>query len=296
MAAMTEQAHQVRDELADAAATRHAADVVQRSRTTFFWAMRRMPRDRREAMFAVYALCREVDDIADEPGGVTEKKAMLARYRDEIGRLYEGRDVELPAIRALAVPVAAHGLARQDFEAVIDGMVTDSEPAVRLADDAALDLYVDRVACAVGRLCCPIFGLPEADRAPLSRALGTALQLTNILRDVREDAARDRVYLPASRIEAVGLGGVPPRELADRPELAPVLEHLSDRVEASFCEADRIMDRIGGASVRPARMMRTAYGRLFDKVKAAGFRPLPKQRVRLGSAEKAMLLLRYGVF
>ncbi len=297
MAAMAQQASGKNIETRDTAAlARHTEAVVSRSRTTFYWAMRRMTPDHRAAMFAIYAYCREIDDIADEPGSAHGKRGQLQRYRDGVEALFSGGDPGLPTLRALAGPVATYNLARADFDALIDGMMTDAAPRIRMADDAALATYVDQVACTVGRLCCPVFGLPIAVHAPLALSLGTALQLTNILRDIREDAARDRIYLPANRLRDVGLENVPAYDLADRRELAPVLDALAGQARQHFEDADTIMAQCDAGQIRPARMMRTAYGRLFDKVVEAGFSPLPAHRVRLGKVEKAILLLRYGVF
>ncbi len=169
--------------------------VVRGAGTSFYRGMRVLPPDRRHAMYAIYAFCRLVDDIADEDGDIADKRARLARWRERIGGLYRG-EADGPVTRVLRAATARFALRREDFVAVIDGMEMDAETAIVAPDLATLDLYCDRVAGAVGRLSVRAFGdaSPAADRVAL--ALGRALQLTNILRDVDEDAARGRLYLP----------------------------------------------------------------------------------------------------
>lgn len=275
-------------------ATANAAETTRRSGTSFYWAMRLLPEPKRSAMFALYAYCREVDDIADGHDSVDAKREALAQYRGDIAALYAGEQTSLGAVGALAPVVGRYQLKAADFLAIVDGMETDAASSVRMADDAALDLYVDRVACAVGRLSCPVFGLPEDVHADLSRALGQALQFTNILRDLREDAARDRIYLPQDRLAAAGLDGLSAAALVDSPDLRPVCDPLVATARAAFAEADRILAGCGSAA-KPARMMREAYGRLFRKVAEAGFAPLPSRRVRLGKPEKLAVMVRHGL-
>ncbi|HWG81056.1 MAG TPA: squalene/phytoene synthase family protein, partial [Stellaceae bacterium] len=163
--------------------------------TSFYWAMRLLPEERREAMFAIYAFCREVDDIADNDAAPAVKRAGLADWRSEVDAIFAG-SASTPLSRVLADVARSYALRREDFLAVIDGMEMDAAADIRAPSLAELDLYCDRVASAVGRLSVRIFGcdLPAADR--VAWALGRALQLTNILRDLAEDAERGRLYLP----------------------------------------------------------------------------------------------------
>ena len=169
--------------------------IVRAAGTSFYRGMRVLPADRRAAMYAVYAFCREVDDIVDDEGDFAGKVPLLAAWRARIAGLYRG-EADGPVTRVLLAAVARYGLRAEDFVAVIDGMQMDAETVIVAPDLATLDLYCDRVAAAVGRLSVRAFGdaSPAADRVAF--ALGRALQLTNILRDVAEDAARGRLYLP----------------------------------------------------------------------------------------------------
>jgi phytoene synthase len=143
--------------------------------------MRILPREQREAMYAVYAFCRAVDDVADDHvDNRQERRAGLDRWRDDIAALYAGR---APArVGDLAEPVRRFGLEQADFLAIIDGMQMDVDEDIRAPDLAALDLYCDRVASAVGRLSVRIFGVPRELGPQLAHHLGRALQLTNICR------------------------------------------------------------------------------------------------------------------
>ena len=181
--------------LTEAESTAYVEAIVRRAGTSFYWAMRRLPEQKRQAMYAIYAFCREVDDIADGADGEEQKRAVLGLWRGEIERLYADRPRNSIAL-ALQRPVAVFGLKKEDFRAVIDGMEMDAQPSIRIPDMDELTLYCDRVACAVGRLSVRVFGLDDDTGRALAFAQGQALQLTNILRDIDEDARNDRLYVP----------------------------------------------------------------------------------------------------
>src|SRR6185312_927314 len=198
--------------------------------TSFYWAMRLLPEARREAMFAIYAFCREVDDIADSNDAPALKRAGLARWRHEIDAIYDDRP-HTPLGRVLADAVDTYGLRRDDFLAVIDGMEMDAAADIRAPSLAELDLYCDRVASAVGRLSVRIFGTdrPAADR--VAGSLGRALQLTNILRDLAEDAARGRLYLPRELLSGQGITEREPEPVLRHARLGAACEQLAEIAE-----------------------------------------------------------------
>src|SRR3569832_317765 len=177
--------------------------------------MRILPADQRDAMFQIYSFCRQVDDIADSDGPREERLAALAQWRDDIDALYAGHP---PArVADYAAAIAKFGMRREDFIAVIDGMEMDVPADIRAPDEQTLDLYCDRVASAVGRLSVKVFGLPEDDGILLAHHLGRALQLTNILRDIDEDAGIGRLYLPREALLHAGItGDEPDKVIADR--------------------------------------------------------------------------------
>ncbi|MBS0268546.1 MAG: squalene/phytoene synthase family protein, partial [Proteobacteria bacterium] len=181
-----------------------AEETPAAASSSFYAAMRVLPRPQREAMYHVYAFCRAVDDVADNGGARELRLADLVQYREDIEELYAtGRRTQ--RTRDLAGPIAQYGLLKDDFIAVIDGMEMDIVRDLRAPEWKVLDLYCDRAASAVGRLSVRIFGMEEGPGIELSHNLGRALQLTNILRDIDEDAAMGRLYLPKEALRECGL-------------------------------------------------------------------------------------------
>jgi squalene synthase HpnD len=280
--------------VADAHTWAPVETAVRASGTSFYWAMRLLRQRKRRAMFAIYAFCREVDDIADEPGDANEKRARLETWRRAIQDFYSGV-AGTPLTKALAESVAAFGLRKRDFLAVIDGMEMDAATRVRIADLEELDLYCDRVACAVGRLSTRVFGVDNDSGDRLAYSLGQALQLTNILRDLHEDAARNRLYLPADLLAEAGI--------ADADEAVTVLRHrgldevcgrLAKVVQTHFAEARSIVSHCERRRVRPAIVMMEVYRRTFHRLVARGWRRWAEP-VAVPPAEKLWIAIRHGV-
>src|SRR5947208_414162 len=219
--------------------------------------MRVLPRAQREAMFEIYSFCRQVDDIADSSAPCSERREQVQRWRADIDALYAGRPV--PRTRGLVAPVRDFGLRREDFHAVIDGMEMDVIADIRGPDDATLDIYCNRVASAVGRLSVRIFGMEEQDGIALAHHLGRALQLTNILRDLDEDAALGRLYLPAEGLREAGIVTTDPTGVLASPALEKVCARVVARARTHFAQADEIMARSPRRCVRPPRILGEAY-------------------------------------
>ena len=277
-----------------AAAETTADESAGRARgSSFYLAMRLLAKPQREAMYEVYSFCRLVDDIADEGGSRPERHRALEQWRADIGRLYAG-GAPPPGLERLAVAIRAFDLRREDFIAVIDGMDMDVVQDIQAPDWATLELYCDRVASAVGRLSVCIFGTPEAEREGLAHHLGKALQLTNILRDIDEDAAIDRLYLPAEALEAAGIAARDPRTVAADPRLDAACAPVVARAQAHFAQAEAIMARCPRASVKPCRIMDDAYRAILDGMVVRGF-ALPRTRVRVSKPRFLLSLLRYGL-
>src|SRR5438270_11005351 len=179
--------------------------------------MRIMPRAQREAMYEIYAFCRKVDDIADESGPRDVRLDQRRLWRADIDALFTGSAVS--CAKSLAGPVKAFRLRREDFQAVIDGMEMDVVADIRAPDWNRLDQYCDRVASAVGRLCVRVFGMEERAGIALAYHLGRALQLTNILRDIDEDAEIGRLYLPREALRQAGISSTEPSEVMADPRI-----------------------------------------------------------------------------
>src|SRR5215813_3241689 len=184
--------------------------------------MRILPRERRDAIFEIYSFCRAVDDVADDGGPREQRRQQLAQWRADIDALYAGTP---PArLRGLVEPIRNFDLQRQDFLSIIDGMEMDVASDIRAPDDQTLDLYCDCVASAVGRLCVRVFGMEKTAGVALAFHLGRALQLTNILRDLDEDAAIGRLYLPREALRDAGIASTDPKTVAADPNLGKACE------------------------------------------------------------------------
>jgi len=256
--------------------------AVRRSGSSFRLGMRSLPAARRRAMHAVYAFCRAVDDIADGAAPAIDKRRFLAAWRDEIDRL-DSRP-ETPIGRELAFATQRFGLPRGEFHQLLDGMETDCDERVRLADDTAFDLYARRVAGAVGVLSIHAFGAPEARDFALG--LGRTLQLVNVLRDVEEDAGRERLYVPLSRL---GREDASAAAIVADARFARVCQALAAEARAGFAAADAALAGLDPKRLKPAVLMMESYRRLLDRLEARGWRA-HGGRLRLTAADRLQLL------
>lgn len=270
-----------------------AAGVSRASGSSFYLAMRILPAAQRAAMFEIYSFCRRVDDIADSQLPRPQRHEQLERWRERIEALYAGHP--LADLTGLADAVRDFGLRKGDFLAVIDGMEMDAKEDIRAPDFETLDLYCDRVASAVGRLSVRVFGLSEGDGVALAHHLGRALQLTNILRDVDEDAGMGRLYLPREALEAAGIRSTDPLSVAAHPALTAACAPLIERARKHFGEADSIMAGASRRAVRAPRIMSKVYSKILDGMQARGFAP-PRPRVRIGRLRLVFIALRYAIF
>ncbi len=262
------------------------------SGSSFYAAMRILPRAQRDAMFLIYSFCRQVDDIADSDGPRDERLAAIQQWRDDINALYEGHPP--PRVRDYAATVKRFGLKREDFQAVIDGMEMDIPQNIRAPDLATLDLYCDRVASAVGRLSVRVFGMPEEDGILLAHHLGRALQLTNILRDIDEDAGLGRLYLPREALLLAGITGDDPVKVINDRNLPKVCASLATRAKAHFEKSDEIMKRNRRRAVRAPRIMSKYYRAVLELLLARGFAS-PRDPVRVNKLTKIGIILRYAL-
>ena len=283
----------VTSELGDPALRETIRRRVEAAGTSFYWAMRLLPHHRRNGMYAVYAFCREVDDIADGARPVEHKLAALTAWREEIDGLYAGHPRHL-ITRALNEPVLRYHLRRRDFHAVIDGMEMDARDAICAPDLATLDLYCARVACAVGHLSIHVFG-DESDAAhAVAESLGRALQLTNILRDLDEDARRGRLYLPHEILDRHGIRSTDPVAVLQHPALPAVCREVAAIAEEHFEESMRMMARCARRAMRPAAVMAALYHATLAALLRSEWRD-PAARVSLSTSRKLWLVLRHGL-
>lgn len=249
----------------------------QLSGSSFYAGMRVLPRAEREAMYAIYGFCRLVDDIADDGQGArADRAAALDRWRGDLDALYAGGNPGQAALVAEAVRRFA--LRREDFAAVIDGMAMDVARDIRWPSLAELDLYCDRVASAVGRLSVRVFGMDEAPGIALAHHLGRALQLTNILRDIDEDAAIGRVYLPAEAITGAGIALSEPLAVVADARLDGAARTVAAIAHSHYREARSLLASRPRGHLLAPRLMEAVYSRLLARSEAQGWAS-PRRRV-----------------
>lgn len=280
--------------LDDRQAQAEAEAMVRASGSSFRWGMRILPPERRRAMYAVYAFCRIIDDIADEPGDLADRQARLNTWRAEIGRLYTGDDLSEPIARALAPAVSRFDLPRREFEALIDGMETDLQGRNVAPSMAELELYCRRVAGAVGLLSMRCFGADQREADAAAIALGEAMQLTNILRDLGEDAVDGRLYLPRELLERHGITARDPDAVIDDPRVAEVCRELAVLARQRYAEARGLIAQCDRRAMRSAVIMMVGYEALLDRLETSGWRE-PRRRVSL-SPWRRLVLLRHLVW
>jgi presqualene diphosphate synthase len=273
------------------AATTSAGYGTAASGSSFYAAMRILPRPQREAMFQIYSFCRQVDDIADSDGPRPERLAALQQWRDDIEALYRGHPP--PRLRDYLGSVRNFDLQREDFLAIVDGMEMDVPQDIRAPDLARLDLYCDRVASAVGRLSVRVFGLPRDDGILLAHHLGRALQLTNILRDIDEDAGIGRLYLPREGLLHAGITSTDPLKVISEPALPKVCAPLVARARGHFEQADEVMGRNSRRVTRAPKIMSKYYRAVLELLVARGFAN-PRPPVRLNKLARIAIILRYA--
>jgi phytoene synthase len=277
---------------AEDSATDEIRRIVKDAGTSFYWAMRLLPVERREAMFAVYAFCREVDDIADGDLPVDDKKAGLNEWRVEIARIFEG-EPESTVGQALAAATRDYGLDRGAMEAIVDGVEMDATGEALAPDMTTLITYCNRVASAVGLLSIKVFGDDSEAARRGAVALGHALQLTNILRDVVDDAALGRLYLPRELLVEYGINATDPAEVIDNPAVAAVCDELAEVAANRFAEARKSFSTCNRKALRPAFAMMDVYHLLLRRMQARGWTRLDK-RLRIGPLTKLLIALKHS--
>jgi phytoene synthase len=253
-------------------ASAEAERITQASGTSFAAGMAILPRPRREAMRAVYAYCRMIDDIADGDFAPALKREALDLWRGEIEALYAGRPVSAVG-RALLEPVAAFDLPREEFILLLEGMEMDADGPVVAPSREQLSAYTRRVAGAVGVLSIRIFGAwrgEVSDRFAL--ALADAFQLTNILRDIEEDAAIGRLYLPRELLQENGVPVDDPQAAASAPGLIGVCRSLGGDARRFYDEARRLAAEHERRALRPALLMMGAYEGYLDQMERRAWR------------------------
>jgi len=264
------------------------ATLVKKSRSSFSYSFLFLPRPKREAIYAVYALCRSVDDIADDPGDVAVKAERLKAWREEIDRCYAGRPTHAISI-ALRACLERYPIPQHYFTELLTGVEMDLTIA-RYATFADLTRYCYRVASVVGLICIEIFGYAQQGTKDYAVNLGLALQLTNILRDLKTDGRRGRIYLPQEDLERFGYREEDLLHCRYTPAFVPLMRFEADRARDYFRRAQETLPPEDRKSMVAAEIMGRVYRETLEMIARTGYRVF-EDRIGLSTATKIRLTL-----
>jgi 15-cis-phytoene synthase len=253
------------------------------SGSSFYYSFLYLPAERRRAITALYAFCREVDDAVDEPGEPQVAAAKLAWWRAELANLFAGKP-QHPVTQALAPHAQSYAISRERLDEIIDGMEMDLRQT-RYLDWPALERYCYRVAGVVGLLAAGIFGYRNARTLDYAKDLGIAFQLTNIIRDVGEDARNDRIYLPMEDLKRFGLAAADILKLKETPAFKSLMEFEAERARSYYDRALAALPDEDRRTQRPGLIMAAIYRALLKEMERDGF-PVLSQRTSLTPLRK----------
>ena len=265
--------------------TDYVSNIVKKAGTSFYWGMRFLPKNKRNAMFAVYAFCRIVDDIADGELSIDEKKLKLDEWRKVINGLYQGDVPRNNKIAfALKQVIDEFSLPKDEFLEIIAGMEMDMNNVGKPLTMSEIKLYCRRVAGAVGMLSIHIFGDTSKESVQYAVCLGEALQLTNILRDEAEDANMGRIYIPLELMDKYGVEELSPKELLNSPALVNIRQDLADMTTKMYAKAQSFITPQNKNFLKSAEIMMRVYHAIFRKMQKRGI-GVVSPRVKLGKFE-----------
>ena len=271
----------------------YCQDKAAKSGSSFYYSFLFLPAEKRAAITALYAFCREVDDIADECHERELARTKLAWWRDELARMYAGTPNH-PVTRALLPALTRYALPREAFEEIIDGMEMDLDHD-RYADFKSLQLYCHRVAGVVGELSARIFGFRAHGTLDYAQTLGLAFQLTNIIRDVGEDARRGRIYLPQDELSQFGVRETDILAARSTPAFVELMRFQTARARELYSQALAQLSAEDRATQKPGLVMARIYRTLLDEIEHDGFAVL-QGKISLTPIRKLWLAWRTWTF
>lgn len=267
----------------------YCQDKAAKSGSSFYYSFLFLPPDRRRAITALYAFCREIDDAVDECSDAEVARTKLAWWRREISGTFTG-SAQHPVAQALIPVVGQFDLPEPRFQEIIDGMEMDLQYN-RYPDFATLQSYCYRVAGVVGLMAAEIFGYRDPATLRYAENLGTAFQLTNIVRDVGEDARRNRIYLPLDELSRFGVATSDIVQLRETDAFRSLIEFQIDRAREYFQRAFSALPAADRKSQRPGLVMAAIYQTLLNEVRAGGCKVL-NQRTSLTPLRKLWIAWR----
>jgi phytoene synthase len=248
------------------------------SGSSFYYSFLYLPRERRRAITALYAFCREVDDVVDESVDTQLAATKLAWWRQEVGLLFAGKP-QHPVSRALQPALEAYGITAARLNEIIDGMEMDLTQT-RYLDFAALERYCYHVAGVVGMLAAGIFGYQDPRTLDYARRLGTAFQLTNIIRDVGEDARKNRIYLPIADLQRFGVSAADLLQARHSEAFVALMRFQAERARKFHDDAMAALPAVDRRAQRPGLIMAAIYRALLEEIERDGF-PVLSSRTSL---------------
>jgi phytoene synthase len=267
----------------------YCEDRAAASGSSFYYSFHFLPAERRQAITALYAFCREVDDAVDECSDAGVARAKIAWWRAEVAALDEGKPSH-PVTQALALARRKFSLPTEQLQEIIDGMEMDLEQA-RYADFKALHLYCYRVASVVGLLAAEIFGYSDRRTLKYAHDLGLAFQLTNIIRDVGEDARRGRIYLPQDEMAAHGVSEADILASRETEAFRALMAFQAERARGYYRKAMEQLPAADRKSQRAGLIMAAIYRTLLEEIARDGF-PVLTSHISLPPARKIWLALK----
>ena len=256
------------------------------SGSSFYYSFLFLPPERRRAITALYAFCREVDDTVDETSDASVARIKLAWWRTEISTMYKGTPTH-PVTQALQPHIAAYDLKEEHLQAIVDGMEMDLDQS-RYLDYPGLQKYCWRVAGVVGILSASIFGYKNPQTLAYAEKLGLAFQLTNIIRDVGDDARKGRIYLPVNELQQFNVTAADILNFRHSEKFEALMKFQAERAQRTYDEALALLPKEDRRAQRPGLMMAAIYRTLLDEIQRDGYHVL-NQRISLTPLRKLWL-------
>jgi len=263
--------------------------IVKKSGTTFYWGMRMLPKRKSNSMFVIYAFCRIVDDISDGKLRKMKKVQKLRQWKKEIENIYKNKKLTEPMANPLSVVIKEFRLQKKYFLAIIDGMEMDAREKMVSPTERELKIYCQRVATSVGLLSIKIFGADNRNSQVYAKKLGNAFQLTNILRDLKEDSDRKRSYLPKQLLKKHRINEVESKKILEHPNIRKVCSDLAKRAKKFFREAKIVIKKCDKQSLRPAAIMCDLYEEILNSLIQRGWNNVDEP-IKITKAKKLWLV------
>ena len=265
-------------------------NIVKKSGSSFYWGMKLLPEIKKRAMFSVYAFCRVVDDIADNSGTIKSKKTKLNDWKKKIDSIYNNNNKNESILKELKTSIETFNLEKTDFISIIDGMLMDVKKKIQFPSKTEFELYCERVAVAVGYLSIKIFGLSGYEGKKYAYSLGMAFQLTNIVRDFREDLDMGRCYIPRSKLKKYGIKGSL-SNLDKTNKIQEVLQDILKDADKFFKKADKISKNLDKKKIIASELMKQFYKKIHKKMFNKNIDI--EKKVRLNFFDKTFILINF---